>query len=360
MHSMLCVVVLLLLSPASGFLPGRQCSVVNGKKCKASNAGAQRLQQSSSNGGGDDLMDSLKKGSKTGAAYNTAAATTTEVGQKLGWDASSGRFFEKSVEEACEEEFCLLDEETGTPILLTREEKERVFLDSIQQYYFSGKSTLPDDQFDRLREDLSWEGSILVSLNRQETLFMNAAIAYRKGKPIISDPEYDELKRALKESNSKIAVQSDPKCYVDTGVCKVTWRPDQVRTSSLYVPATLILTIGVLGVFYELLNAVGFAVNPLVLLAVGAVPIRAGAQVLTEDFFFKDPFVAAGPCPSCGVENRIFFGDVLGISGDSEEASTKCTNCKAGMTVRRSTLRVSTLLGAKKGPPPAAASSEDE
>lgn len=357
MHSMLCAaVILLLLSPTSGFLPGK--SIVNGKKCTANSA--QRLQQSSGDGGGDEMMAAIKMGSKTGEDYNSAAGTTTEVGEKLGWDATSGRFFEKSVAEACEEEFCLMDEETGTPILLTREEKERVFLDSIQQYYFSGKSTLPDDQFDRLREDLSWEGSILVSLNRQETLFMNAVMAYRKGTSIISDSEYDELKRALKESNSKIAVQSDPKCYVDTGVCKVTWRPDQVRTSSLYVPATLILTIGVLGVFYELLNAVGFAVNPLVLLAVGAVPIRAGAQVLTEDFFFKDPFVAAGPCPKCGVENRIFFGDVLGISGDREEASTKCTNCKASMTVRRSTLRVSTLLGAKKGPPAAAAAGEDD
>ena len=25
----------------------------------------------------------------------------------------------------------------------------------------------------------------------------------------------------------------------------------------------------------------------------------------------KDPFVVTGPCPNCGVENRVFFGDVF-------------------------------------------------
>ena len=33
-----------------------------------------------------------------------------------------------------------------------------------------------------------------------------------------------------------------------TGVCKVTWSPDSIRTSSLYVPASLFLTTIYLGV----------------------------------------------------------------------------------------------------------------
>lgn len=291
-----------------------------------------------------------------GAVEPTGSDGNTFPSDKLVWDPKTGRFYERNLNEVCEEEFCLLDQETGEPILLTREEKERVFLDSIQQYYYSGKSSLPDDQFDRLREDLAWEGSALVNLKREETLFMNAMIAYRKGKPILSDAEYDELKKSLKEMNSKIAAQTEPKCYVDTGVCKVTWQPDTVRTSSLYIPATLLITIAYLGIFSELpvLNQI----NPLILLLFGGAPISQSAKFVTEEVFFKKPFVAAGPCPSCGVENRIFFGDVLGVAGDSEESSIKCTNCKTGMTVRRSTLRVSTLLGKAKGPAPAA-SEED-
>lgn len=27
----------------------------------------------------------------------------------------------------------------------------------------------------------------------------------------------------------------------------------------------------------------------------------------------QEPFVAEGPCPSCGVENKVFFGDVFGV-----------------------------------------------
>ncbi|KAK0339781.1 hypothetical protein LTR94_033197, partial [Friedmanniomyces endolithicus] len=56
-----------------------------------------------------------------------------------------------------DEEFCLRDKETGEIILLTKEEKERIFLDTVQSYYFSGKTALSDKQFDRLREDLSWD-----------------------------------------------------------------------------------------------------------------------------------------------------------------------------------------------------------
>ena len=93
--------------------------------------------------------------------------------EKLIYDTKSGRFFESKVEDICLEEFCLLDED-GKPILLTRDEKERVFLDAIQSYYYSGKSGLPDDEFDRLKEDLSWEGSALVQLSRDEAMFMNA------------------------------------------------------------------------------------------------------------------------------------------------------------------------------------------
>ena len=74
--------------------------------------------------------------------------------------------------------------------------------------------------------------------------------------------------------SSLIAVQSEPKCYADTGICKVarlchpflslsqpdlirlvlscnaqvTWKPDVIRTGSLYVPAVSVATVLYLGV----------------------------------------------------------------------------------------------------------------
>mmetsp|Transcript_5758 Transcript_5758/g.6286 ORF Transcript_5758/g.6286 Transcript_5758/m.6286 type:complete len:327 (+) Transcript_5758:129-1109(+) len=249
-----------------------------------------------------------------------------------------------------DEEFCLRDKETGEIILLTKEEKERIFLDTVQSYYFSGKTALSDKQFDRLREDLSWDGSALVTLNRNETLFLNAMQAYNKGQPILTDQQFDDLKKALKESNSKLAVATEPKIYLDTGVCKVTWTPDTIRTASLYFPATLLFSTLFLGIFYEI-PFIRLYLNPIFLLALGSYPLFKASKKVTEEYLFTNPFVATGPCPKCGVENRVFFGDVFGVKGDMDESTIKCTNCKSSLTIKRNTLRVSTLI-APKAPPP--------
>ena len=269
--------------------------------------------------------------------------------EKLVWDPATGRFFERNLDEMCEEEFCVLDETTGEAILLTREEKERIFLDTIQQYYYGGNTSLSDDQFNRLKEDLSWEGSALVTLNRDETLFMNAVQSWNKGSPIMKDAEFDELKIRLKNEGSKIAVDKEPQCWVDTGVCKVTWQPDNTRQTSLYIPAAVVSTLLFIGIADEIPGV--SSINVLILLAFGAGPISAATKYLTENLIFDNPFVVGGPCPKCGVENRVFFGGILGVEGDTEESATKCTSCKSGLTIKRSTLRVSTL-SSPKGPPP--------
>lgn len=273
----------------------------------------------------------------------TSPFQLNDADEKLVFDSETNRFYEAdSNEQALGEEFFLIDKDTKEPILLTKEEKERIFLDSIQQYYYSGKSSIPDAQFDKLREDLSWEGSVLVTLNRNETLFINAAQAYSKGAPIISDKEWDDLKASLAEANSKIAVSSEPKCYVDTGVCKVTFQLDKLRTSSLYVPAALLLGTFFIGISYEV-PFIRYNVNPLFALLLGGFPISIATKFITENIFFKDPFVASGPCPNCGTIQQVFFGDVLGVAGAKEECSNKCTNCNSNLTTKRSTLRVSTI-----------------
>merc|ERR1712032_1360128 len=100
------------------------------------------------------------------------------------------------------------------------------FLDSLQSYYFSGRQLLSDDEFDLLKEDLQWSGSALVSLNRKEARFLSAMKAYNKGTPIMSDDEYNALKLELKNENSKFAVSTEPKCFIDTGICTVTLQED--------------------------------------------------------------------------------------------------------------------------------------
>ena len=96
-----------------------------------------------------------------------------------------------------------MDKETGNTIRLTLEEKERIYLDSIQSYYYSGRELLKQGEFDLLKEDLQW--------NRKEARFLSAQQAYLKGEPVMEDEEFDALKKELKEEKSKIA-----------GECRVT------------------------------------------------------------------------------------------------------------------------------------------
>lgn len=55
--------------------------------------------------------------------------------KQIAYDDATGRFFETNInEEDCipDEEFCMTDNDTGDLIRLTQDEKERIFLDSLQ------------------------------------------------------------------------------------------------------------------------------------------------------------------------------------------------------------------------------------
>jgi len=60
--------------------------------------------------------------------------TITSARKEIGYDAASGRFFETDLEDCSpdENEYCVVDKETGQLVSLTLEEKERIFLDSLQ------------------------------------------------------------------------------------------------------------------------------------------------------------------------------------------------------------------------------------
>ena len=84
--------------------------------------------------------------------------TITSGTREIAYDAESGRFFETTgnlQEEECipDEEYCVVDPESGELIRLTVAEKERIFL----------------DEFDLLKEDLQWNGSDMVVMNRKHT-----------------------------------------------------------------------------------------------------------------------------------------------------------------------------------------------
>lgn len=193
-----------------------------------------------------------------------------------------------------------------------------------------------------LKEDLQWSGSDLVQMSAKEVKYMTAMQEYLKGTPVMPDADFDALKTELKEEGSKFAVQTEPKCYIDTGICKVTLQEDNFRSNLLYLPAASILMTLWLFFGFELIEPI-IRLNPIILAAIGLPWIYSGAKGITENFIFQDFKIAYGPCPSCNFENRIYFGNILGVEGFNDVASVKCPNCKVQFNVQRSSLRASTL-----------------
>lgn len=285
-----------------------------------------------------------RKSNNAGRLYMSDDRTiiSSRGGLELGYDEAAGRFFETPLDCDPEEEYCVLDKKTGKLIRLTVEEKERIFLDALQSYYVSGRQVLNDEEFDMLKEDLQWNGSELVQLNRKEAKYLAAVQAFLKGTPLMEDAEFDALKQELKDEQSRIAVSREPKCYIDTGICTVTHQEDKFRTNLLYLPAGAILSLLWLGVAFELIAPV-IRLNPLILIALGSPLIWNGSKAITDGFIFPDNKIAYGPCPNCEAQNRVYFGNILGVEGFSDVASVKCTNCKEVFQVQRKSLRASTL-----------------
>jgi hypothetical protein len=270
---------------------------------------------------------------------------TSVGGKEIKFDEKAGRFFETRLDaDECipEEEYCTIDEGTGKKIRLTIAEKERIFLDALQSYYVNGRQLLGDGEFDLLKEDLQWNGSPVSVLNRDEATYLAAMESYLKGEPKIEDAEFDKLKMKLKESGSKFAVETEPKCYIDTGVCKVTLQEDMFRSNLLYLPAGGILTVLWLGIGFEFVEPI-IRINPILLALLGSPWIYNGAKAITESTIFENKLLVYGPCPSCEFENRVYFGNILGVEGFTTQADVKCPNCKEVFSVQRNTLRASTL-----------------
>ena len=212
----------------------------------------------------------------------------------------------------------------------------------MQAYYSSGRKMLSDGEFDLLKEDLQWNGSPMVAMSQKEVKYMAAMQEYMKGTPVMPDAEFDTLKNELKEEGSKFAVQTEPKCYIDTGICKVTMEEDKFRSNLLYLPAAFVL-MGLWLLFgYELIEPI-IRINPVLLSILGLPWVYTGAKGATESLLFTNKKIVYGPCPNCNFQNRIYFGDILGVEGFKDVADCKCPNCKEQFNVQRATLRASTL-----------------
>ncbi|CAB9524079.1 PGR5-like protein 1A [Seminavis robusta] len=80
--------------------------------------------------------------------------------------------------------------------------KELMYFDSLYSFYGTGEALLNDDDYEELKENLTWEGSSVATMNKKEALFVNAVAAAKRGIPIMDDQEYSSLKNDLRKERS--------------------------------------------------------------------------------------------------------------------------------------------------------------
>ncbi|KAI0560069.1 PGR5-like protein [Gracilaria domingensis] len=232
--------------------------------------------------------------------------------------------------------FCSINPRTGRRLELSLRAKESLFLDAVQAY-FRGKPIVSNAEFDALKDELTWQGSDVISLDRDEFRFLEAAKSYERGAPTMPDEEFDELKTKLMNQGSVVAIQRGPRCSVKRQLTFSDVITDKRRTFVLYVPAGILFGLIWLSLAFELTPL--HSVDPVISLVLGSPAIVIGSRLLTGLVVPKAE-IMVGDCPSCGRRTHVLFGNVLNQAGFQDTADVKCDKCKASLKVERSTNRM--------------------
>lgn len=216
---------------------------------------------------------------------------------------------------------------------MTLGEKEQTFLEALSAFYFDGKPSISDEEFDLLKDELLWSGSKVAVLSSTEQKFMEASLAYAAGKPIMSNEEFDELKKKLKQEGSAVTFQG-ARCSIRSRKMYSDAKVDYLRMISLNAPAV----ITVLVALFSIDDLTGFEVTQLMelpepfgIIVVWGVILPA-VYVLSNaitNLVFRDALVLKAQCPSCGTENVAYFGDIFTVSGNRDANVVDCQECKA-------------------------------
>jgi len=247
-------------------------------------------------------------------------------------DESSESFFAEYVQ---------TDPVTGESKSLLLDEKEKLYLECLDSYYNeNGKQILSDAEYEQLKLDIDFEGSIISTLSKDEIVFVLANKRFKMGKPVLDDAEYDALRSKLKKKGSNVVLHEGPTCNVESGVCKTDLKVDEGKQRLLYLPGTA----GGLILSCELIYwTVGL--DPILSIILGAIPSYFFGVWFTENVFAQKPLVTSGTCPDCQYLQTIYFGDLFGVTADGitgpkispppTEVAFKCANCKAPLTAQR-------------------------
>jgi hypothetical protein len=254
---------------------------------------------------------------------------------------------------------------------------EVMYIDALYEYYANGKAAMADEEFDRLKMELNWQGSGVPTLRRSEIKFVEASIAYARGEPILSDDEYEKLKTEIKANGKRQEVTQfllyvkgmkslDPDQFSKfqssmegqgmsispTGAeCVLSDTPETLQndvldTIQMYTALGVVPTTICTGAYYLLSFflggtdlMVGDAVPGLAVAGLSSVGLTAQ---LVRYLGLTSPQILKGVCPCCESEIRQFASDFTG-----KQVVAKCGVCKTQVGFNAETLLIEDAGGLK-------------
>lgn len=248
---------------------------------------------------------------------------------------------------------------------------ELMYIDALWNYYHDGEFTLSDEEYDRLREELNWQGSGFPTLKKDEVDFVEASIMYARGKPIVSDEEYEELKMRVKKEGARtdvtalllfskgqqlldstqytVLADEMSKLGIDVGLkgasCTLNKTPEEIENDVVRV-AQMYLALAALPAGATFLGWGGlsvFANFPFWPATYLSIIVGAIASYKIADFTgLINSEIYVGTCPCCETKVKQQFG-----GADPPAVKTlKCTVCGTAIDFDRTSKKLSLSSGA--------------
>lgn len=259
---------------------------------------------------------------------------------------------------------------------------EEMYVDAAWSYYHDGVRILTDAQFDRLKQELSWQASAFPTLSKVEVDFVQATLAYWRGDPVVSDDEWKELKQKVSADGKRKDItafilyskgkdvldrQTFEKMSADMAKLGVKVKRDDVKSPESVTNPILENDLGQVFLMYAALSVFPVTLSTLFVWAVGlfldwefvpepswgallaaeAAPLftlgfALGSLITGRLFIFldlQDPECLSGECPSCQGQIKFFNG------GSAKVATTEysCKTCGFEMMLDCKNRRI--LLG---------------
>ena len=215
---------------------------------------------------------------------------------------------------------------------------EMMYIDSLWNYYNGGDFTLTDEQYDRLRDELNWQGSGFPTLRRYEVQFVEAAISYARGEAKVTDQEYEELKRKVRSAGKRDDVTAlllytkgqqllEPaqfeqlrdemaKLSIDVGLRGATCTLSNTSTDLIADSGTVTKMYTALAIVPSLIGIVpylgasifGVDVPPAAGLGFAATIALGLTSMIVNYTNLQNATVVTGQCPCCEEPIKQFFG----------------------------------------------------